>query len=74
MGYFNNNTGDNNVFLCNIPVKKINKKKTMIQPLSHEASTGSLLALFSHAYVWNVHVHQTRVYVRRACTNTHTDS
>ena len=21
MGYFNNNTGDNNVFLCNIPVK-----------------------------------------------------
>lgn len=30
MGYFHNNTGDNNVFLCNIPEKKNDDTATFI--------------------------------------------
>lgn len=55
MGYFNNNTRDNNVFLCNIPVKKM-----MIQPLSHKAP--HRLALLT--YIYTIYGIYTKTYIR----------
>lgn len=72
MGYFNNNTGDNNVFLCNIPVKIDDTASFYVK-----ARHGLTCSPPTHICMGCTHAHKhTRTHVhahmRTNTTHTHT--